>query len=41
MTERGNTLTFRSDKGEVWNAIYKFDGGGKSLRLNQAMYLKQ
>jgi hypothetical protein len=41
VVKRGNTLTFRSDKGEVWNAEYRLDGGGKALWLNQAMYLRQ
>jgi hypothetical protein len=41
VVKRGNVLTFRSDKGEVWNAEYRLDGGGKALWLNRAMYLRQ
>ncbi len=41
VVKRGTLLTFRSDKGEAWNAEYRMDGGGKALWLNQAMYLRQ
>jgi len=41
VVKRGNLLTFRPDKGEVWNAEYRIDGGGQALWLNQAMYLRQ
>jgi len=41
VVKHGSSLTFRPDKGEVWSAEYRFDGGGKALWLNKAMYLKQ
>jgi hypothetical protein len=41
VVKHGTSLTFRPDKGEVWSAEYKFDGGGKAFWLNKAMYLKQ
>jgi len=41
VVKRGNVLSFTYDNGKVWNAEFKFDGGGSALMLNGKMWLKQ
>jgi hypothetical protein len=41
VVKRGTTLSFTYDNGKVWNAEYKFDGGGSALVLNGNFWLKQ
>jgi hypothetical protein len=38
VVKRGNNLTFRNDKGEVWNAEYKLEGG--ALMLNGVLWTR-
>jgi hypothetical protein len=38
VTKRGTNLTFRNDKGEVWNMEYKLEGG--ALLLNNALWTR-
>jgi hypothetical protein len=39
--KRGTTLSFTYDNGKVWNAEYKFDGGGSALVLRGDTWLRQ